>query len=356
MAVGTVHDEEQQNEFVAEVLELRYGLSADGIERVPPTDLGAVINRRVLTSGGDRVYIKEYPGGGTLHEVRAALDMAQFCFAAQLPVPRVWPDESGDVLSEFGGSAWAVVSEAPGRISPHVMSGPQAEHIGMVLGRMHRVLAAYPLPQSSQPRRWSSHPVEGALAECDALLRRLPAQLLNGPTSLRTDLAQRADDLRGEAERLRSGVPRDLVEHAIHGGFTPRHVLLVTDVVTGVIGFRCQSGMPAWELGRIALDPRTVAGNDEWLGGVIALVSAYRSENPTLPVRDITASARIALLHMLFSFGGAKTTTCCTSLEADGLRHRWADQQAAIRRVLTSLDDLEEALRSTPGHSPGTRR
>ncbi|WP_327417612.1 hypothetical protein [Streptomyces sp. NBC_01233] len=83
--------------------------------------------------------------------------------------------------------------------------------------------------------------------------------------------------------------------------------------------------------------------------------SAYvpPSENPTLPVADVLACARIAVLYMLFSFYGATTAEYDLPDEAEAdLQRHWSERQTSIRRLIESLADLEDAL-ATETARPG---
>ncbi|WP_327356346.1 phosphotransferase enzyme family protein [Streptomyces sp. NBC_01304] len=342
------------DDLAVEVLADRYGLTVEAVEKVPiGTD---TINRRVLTNGGHRLFVKEYASSADVSAARSAWDMSEFCRAADLPVPRVWPDRDGDLVAIAEGSAWAVVDEAPGRVATGAMTVPRAEHIGMVLGKMHRVLAAYPMPERVQESRWLTEPVTNAVARCDSALSLARLQGDDDLPQVRAQLDQRCQDLTKHVGRLRDGLPQHLVTQALHADFVRPNMLVLTDVVTGIIDFRSAQAIPAWELGRAAFDPRTVATSDQWLACATAMVSAYRSENPTLPLNDVLACGRIALLYMLFSFYGSTTAEYDLPYEAEvDLKRHWRERQASIGRLLDSLDDLEDTLR-TSAPLPGEHR
>lgn len=332
-----------EDEMAAEVLADRYGIEAESVEQVPMgTD---TVNWRVVTSSGQRFYAKEYPATDDLEAVRTAWDMSEFCRAAGLPVPRVWPDLDGNLLSMADGSPWAVVEEAPGKVATSAMTVALAEHTGMVLGRMHRVLAAYPLPRRRQQVRWRTGSVEDALAKCDTVLDTAHLQQADNLDQLRDQIAQRREDLHTQVGQLRAHLPEDLVEQALHADFSRTNLLVQADAVTGIIDFRAARAVPAWELGRAACDPRTLANSDQWADCVLAMTAAYRSENPTLPVAEMRHCARIALLYMLFSFYGATTAEYDLPNEAEAdLRRYWSERQTSIRRLIEGLADLEDAL------------
>lgn len=330
-------------QLTADVLEDRYGLVVDVVE---PVHMGTdTINRRVLTDDGLRLFVKQYPAMADLDEARNACDMSEYCRAAKLPVPRVWPDADDNLVTIAEGSAWAVVDEVPGRVTTSAMTVPLAEHIGVVMGRMHRALAAYPLPKRVQQTRWWTEPVEDAVAKCDTVMARARAtrQGHDRLDQLRVDLDQRRTGLRTHAAGLREHLPETLVEQALHADLTRPNLITLADAVTGIIDFRCASALPAWELGRAAFDPRTVATSTEWTACALAMVGAYRSEHPSIPMQEVRACARIALLYMLFSFYGAATAEYNLPREAEvDLKRHWRERQIAIRRLLGGLEGLED--------------
>jgi homoserine kinase type II len=338
--------------LTADVLEDRYGLVAGVVE---PVHMGTdTINRRVLTEDGLRLFVKQYPTMADLDAARNAWDMSEYCRAAELPVPLVWPDADDNLVTIAEGSAWAVVDEAPGRVTTLAMTIPLAEHIGVVMGRMHRALAAYPLPKRVQQTRWRTEPVEDAVAKCDTVMARAARQGHDHVDQLRVDLDQRRTDLRTHTAGLRERLPAALAEQALHADLTRTNLITLADAVTGIIDFRCASAMPAWELGRAAFDPRTVATSAEWTACALAMVRAYRSEHPSLPIQEVRACARIALLYMLFSFYGATTAEYDLPQEAEAdLKRHWRERQVAIRRLLSDLEGLEDELTGL-GASGGT--
>ncbi|OXY91909.1 phosphotransferase [Streptomyces diastatochromogenes] len=329
--------------LMSDVLEDRYGLAAAVIE---PVHMGTdTINRWVLTEDGLRLFVKEYRSTADVDAARTASDMSEYCRAAQLPVPRVWPDRDGDLVTLAEGSAWAVTDEAPGGVIASAMTVALAEHIGTVVGRMHRVLGAYPMPKQVQHSRWRTAAVEDAVAKCERVLATALRQRHDEVGQLRLDLDQRREDLQEHVHRLRRALPEGLVEQALHADLTRTNVIVLGDAVTGIIDFRGRRALPAWELGRAAFDPRTVATSPEWIACALAMVGAYHAENPSLPLPEVRACARIALLYMLFSFYGATTAEYGLPEEAEtDLKRHWRERQTTIRLLLDHLDDLDGAF------------
>lgn len=339
-------------ELTADVVEDRYGFTVSAVEPVPTSNETTV--QRVLTDDGRRLVVKKYRATARDDTLRIALDMSEYCRAAQLPVPQVHPDMDGYLVTIAQGNAWSVADEAPGIVSASAMTLALAEHIGSVLGRMHRVLAAYPLPERVQQCRWRTEPVERALAQCDAVLHRALRHRRVHGGQLISDLDQRREDLHGHAHRLRQQLPENLIDHALHAHMSRTHLTTADDKVTGIIGFHGSTGITAWELGRAAFEPRTVATSPNWPACAMAMLAAYREENPALPLADLRACIRIALLDLLFGLHGATTAEHELSAvaKADSQLH-WSQRQTTIRRLLDHLDDLDDAFAAL---GPGTGR
>lgn len=331
------------DEILAKVLSDRYGIQVAETARVP---MGTeTVNRRVTLTDGRRVFVKQYRTSADLEHAQAAWDMSEYCRAARVPVPRAWTNREGGTLTRFEDVTWVVVDEAPGRVATDPLTVPRAQHIGLLLGRMHRTLASYPRPARVRQTRWRTEDVDTAAAMTETVLARAAAQGDSRLGHLRVEFAQRREDLRTHVVQLRAGLPDRLVVQAGHADFTRTNLLAQEDVITAVLDFQGETCLPAWELGRAAFDPRTVANSPSWMLRALRLVEAYRAENPDLPVTDVRAIGRIALLYMLFSLYGA--TSAEYGLPADAssdLQRHWAERQVTIRRLLSNLDELEAAL------------
>lgn len=331
------------DEILAKVLSDRYGVDMAEVTLVP---MGTeTINKCVALTDGRRVFVKQYQASADLEHAQTAWDMSEFCRAAQVPVPRLWPNRDGGVLTRFEDVAWVVTDEAPGRVATGPLTVPRAQHIGLMLGRMHRALASYPLPARVRQTRWRTADVETVAAATETVLARAAAQHDHRLDQLLVELAQRRDDLRTHVPRLRAGLPDSLVAQAAHADFTRTNLLTQEDVVTAILDFQGETCLLAWELGRAAFDPRTVANSPSWMLYALRMIEAYRVENPGLPLADVRASARIALLYMLFSLYGATTAEYGLPAEAEAdLQRYWAERQVTIRHLLSNLDDVETAL------------
>ncbi|MEU7576740.1 phosphotransferase [Streptomyces sp. NPDC041068] len=331
------------DEILPKVLSDRYGIDLASAELVP---IGtAAINRRATLTDSRRIFVQQYRTTDDLERARAAWVMSEFCRTVRVPTPQVWRNRDGEILTCVDGMGWVVTDEVPGRVAAEPLTVPRAQHIGLLLGRIHRTLASYPAPARIRQARWRTAPLDRVLADTDTVLERAVAQGEPRLHQLRGDLKQRRVDVQTHAPRLRAGLPELLVAQAGHADFSHTNLLAQGDLITAVLDFQAEICLPAWELGRAAFAPHTVANSPAWPQSALRMIESYRVENPHLPLSDVRASARIALLYMLFSLDGATAAECGLSggAEAD-LRRHWAERQVAIRRLLDELDDLEAAL------------
>ncbi|MFJ8956511.1 phosphotransferase enzyme family protein [Streptomyces sp. NPDC102381] len=333
-------------EAVSGVLAERYDLDVASLQTVAAgTD---TVNRIARLTDGQRVFIKQYRSATDPERAWAAWEMSEYCARQGLPVPRVVLNSDQVLVTIAAGAAWVVTEMVDGSIAEHAMTPQTAEHIGTVLGRMHRILGQYPPPARMRHTRWRTGDVDTMLRKIDRVRQRATAQLEPRLEQLREDLDQRRQDVILHVPRLRQTLPQGLFVQAAHADFTRANLLLADDQVTAVIDFQAEQAVLAWELGRIAFDPRTVAHGLQWVQCALRMIEAYRSENPRLPDADVRACARVALLYMLMSLYGSTTREYqLPAPVAEDLCRYWDDRQVTIRRMLAQLPEIETALRAT---------
>ncbi|MCZ4100753.1 phosphotransferase enzyme family protein [Streptomyces sp. H39-C1] len=328
---------------VVEMLAARYGVRAESVEREATGT--ETRNARVHLAGGARVFVKRYRHDTDTTAVRSALAFAAYCQEAAVPTPGIWCDRDGEPVTWHAEDAWCVIDEVAGHTATTPLTVARAESIGATLGRLHRAAAKYPGPLRRRLTPWRDQSPEPVAATCERLQGHLREQ--PGPTGdLRSDqLAQRREDLLTHSRLLQKALPDHLAEQALHGDFTRPNILIAHEQVTAVIDFQALSGPAAWELGRIAFDPLTVAHSATWQDTALVTIGAYRDENPGIPAADLIATARVALLYFLFSTFGAVTDDLDVPADVRaGLGAYWNDKNATVSRLLVGLDAMEYAL------------
>ncbi|MEV3857652.1 phosphotransferase [Streptomyces sp. NPDC050095] len=331
---------------MAEVLAEQYGMDVIGCA---PVAMGTqTVNRVVELDGGHRVFVKEYRTLEEADRAWAAWEMSEYCARHRLPVPRVVLNQDGVLVTRAAGTVWVVTELADGRVADTPMTPASAEAIGAALGRMHRILAGYPAAARTRHTRWRTGEVDVMLRKVERVRQRATAQLEPRLHQLRQDLDQRCEDVRAHVPRLRAQLHSRLTVQPTHADFARTNLLLDGDRLTAVIDFQAENGVLAWELGRIAFDPRTVTHGLHWVQCALRLIEAYRAENPYLAGREVRACARIVLLYLLMSLYGATTREYqLPAAAAEDLCRYWDERQVTIRRMIAQLDEIEDALGAT---------
>lgn len=333
---------------MADRLVRAYGLDVAVVERVP---FGAETdNFSVRLTDGGRVFAKVYRDGDDLDRHAVRLESTQFARTQGVPTPAVVPDRAGRTLSREPGPALSVWEFVAAKTSTRPWSPRLAEDLGLTLGRLHRAFARHPVARrlvAVRPLWWERDPAR-ALDIADALLRRIGEPRTQADAARRDQVAVRRADLAAHAPGLTAGLP-PVSTQPVHYDFTRPNVLVgLDDTVAAVIDLHDCIAPPAWELGRIAFDPLTVATTDDWPGTALTLVAAYRSENPDLPADQVVACARMALLQAMQSFYGVREhyerPDPVHQRDLDGYWHR---RWQMTRRLLDTLPDIETALRTS---------
>lgn len=282
------------------------------------------------------VEVSQYLNQTVLREANAAMDMSEYCRAAELTVPRVLTDYNNQLVSDEGDLGACAVTEAPkGAAFTRPFTRDQAEHVGKCLAHAHRALAAYPQPASRlhpTETAWALREPERAVAahEAAALTASrsgLPEQHLREPLQfLRRCLERYTIALRDKAPETSA-----LTDHAVHGRFMPPHIRVGSPapVITGFTGRR---GLPARDLAAAAFEARTVAEGDDWIRAALGLLTSYHASHPTLPATEVAACPRIAVLNYL-----------CTPVTSP-VPSAWEHRAQAVSRLIDALPQLDEAL------------
>jgi Ser/Thr protein kinase RdoA (MazF antagonist) len=167
-------------------------------------------------------------------------------------------------------------------------------------------------------------------------------RLLADAQSERT-LRERRDQI-GRVPELLAGLPR-LTAQVLHGDYSAVNLMFSDDQLAAVIDFRPPDPfLVAYELGRIAYDPRTVTLNPDWRKAARILIAAYLEHNPGAERRDIAFSARVALIQLLTSLYGVKNHYLKPGLLQADLDAFWLMRHSAATTLLADLPRVENDL------------
>ncbi|MDR3034104.1 MAG: phosphotransferase [Kitasatospora sp.] len=346
---GVALDPQVQPELAA-VLAGAYNLTGVELERLPVGQVTVNYRARI----GDQVlFVKHYQDDTDLGAEQAAVDQTQLAGLYQVPVATPRASTDGDTVVRQNGIAVSVWDWVPGTVVENGLNPAQQRAAGHVLGRIHTAFADHPAGSgpSARLKKWMNPDLDKLDATTGKLLG------IAGERAQRDAFDEQA--LRTLAERravlpripeLLAGLPA-LTTQVLHGDYSAVNLLFQGDELTAVLDFLPPDPfLIAYELGRIAFDPRTVVLDEDWIAAGANLAGAYLQTNPNLPAADVTACARVALLQLLTSLYGVKQHYLSPGLIQEDLDQFWLLRHAAATRLLENLDDVEHALTQAAHH------
>jgi len=333
------------------VLASVYGLPGIELERLLVGQ--ATVNYRAQI-GSEELFVKHYQGSESdLGAEQAAVDQTQLAGLHQVPVAVVRPSIGGDTVVRQDGIAVSVWEWVPGAVVEDGLNPAQQRAAGHALGRIHTAFANHPAGSGPSARleKWMNPDLDKLDATTGKLLgiagERAEHDAFDEQALL--TLAERRAVLPRIPELL-AGLPT-LTTQVLHGDYSAVNLLFKGDELTAVLDFLPPDPfLVAYELGRIAFDPRTVVLDEDWIASGVNLVGAYLETNPDLPAVDVTACARVALVQLLTSLYGVKQHYLKPGLIQADLDQFWLLRHAAAKRLLDHLDDVESALTQASHH------
>jgi homoserine kinase type II len=342
---------------VAALLRTRYGLAAVGLARL---DMGqGTVNYRATVPGHDDVFVKCYPPGTNLDAELEAITLTGLAARHGVPVATVIPAAGGQAIAASGPtaiSAWQWMPGSPGRAG---LTACQAEQAGSALGRIHAAFAQLPASSGPAPQtaRWREdmdvHGLRATIGQLRSIIARRAAEGKASKFDAIADqtLAERDRDL-DRVPGLLASLPH-LSSQVLHGDFAPVNMLFGDGQLTAVLDFRPPDPfLIAYDLGRAAFFPTTIARGPGWPDAARDLVAAYLDANPAVPAADIRACARVALLQLLKSLYGVKQHYLRPGLIQDDIDTFWLQRHAAVTILLNRLAEADDLLGDLAGRLP----
>ncbi len=332
---------------VTALLESQFGLSVQSLDRLPIGQ--GTVNYRVQTDAG-LVFVKSYPAGTDLPAESAGIRLSALAAGAGVPVARPRALKGNTFIAELGGSAASAWEYVDGRVIQTGLSHAQLDAAGAALGAIHRTFASLPESRGPTPQvdSWLAFDADGFTATTDQLLALIAAK--DEPDEFDEIAGQTLRERRAQAGHIPAlidGLPSSLVAQVLHGDYSAVNLMFRSDQLAAVIDFRPPDPfLVAYELGRIAYDPRTVALARDCQDDASALISAYQRENPHAAPGDITFSARAALIQLLTSLYGVKNHYLRPGLLQHDLDAFWLLRHRAATTLLENLPAIEKNLRA----------
>jgi homoserine kinase type II len=333
-------------EHVAETLTAAYGLAHAEVRRLP---IGQGARNYTATTAERVVFVKQYPSDTDLAGELAGIGLSRVAGEAGVPVAEAIPSNRGELIVTHRGTAISVWAYVEGRPIETGWNAVQVDQAGRALGRIHRRFRA--VPESSRPADGSNEWLEFDLADMEATIDRLLA-IISARES-HDEFDKQAELTLRERQAVVGRIPGmltalpPLTSQVVHGDYSAVNLMFTDDTLAAVIDFRPPDPfLIAWELGRIAFDPRGVVLTAGWLESGLRLVRAYLEEDPGAAEADIVFCAHVALLQLMRSLYGVKNHYLKPGLLQDDLDEFWLFRHRASQALLALLDEIEDALRS----------
>jgi Ser/Thr protein kinase RdoA (MazF antagonist) len=330
---------------VAGILPLFYRIIPTALDEGPAGT--ATRNYVARDSDGGRWFVKAYPAGTDLDAERQALELGQFARLGRIPVPVVRQTLHGDLIAAAGGMAVSVAAFVENaQTAEGGLSGLRWAAVGETVGRLHRILARHP---AGPPRRVPAREVcdvKRARQRLERLLARFAKKppVSGFPAWAQETAAQRLDTLPAVAAMVKE-LPASLTVQTVHGDLASPNLLLRGQRVAALIDFRPPvHRSPAWELGRIALDPRTVLAEPDWPARLADAIAAYRAANPALPADELLAVPRIAAGYLACSVYPLSEAVDDPAGLTPELEAYGRNRHAAMTELRDRLTQAEEVL------------
>ncbi|MFB7580838.1 phosphotransferase enzyme family protein [Streptomyces hydrogenans] len=323
-----------------------FGIVAVSVEQGPSGT--ATRNYLAAEADGTRWFVKTYPPGSVLKSVEEAARLSEYARLCRVPVAAARATDEGRLTASYQGLVMTVTRYVPDAVTADgQLTGRRWEAVGEAVGRLHRGFARH---RFGPPR---TGPVDKALdlARAAVRLKTLVSRYAATPqvTAFGRWTAETAREKLArlpEAERLLAGVPRAMVSQLVHGDLSGPNVLLRGEGVAAVVDFHPPVRRGAvWELGRLALDPRTVLAQPDWPEGLGRLTAAYHALHPVVPVQELVNVARVTAAVLLMSVYPLDEVLDSPGPADASLEQYARDRYEAAAVLCDRLNEVEEVLR-----------
>lgn len=321
-----------------------YGLHSTRLTRL---DGQVAVNYRCTTADGPVVFVKYYQPGADLAAEESTMAQTRLAGAHGVPVAAVVPSVTGALITRDAGTAISVWQWMPGRTVEDGLSPAEQAASGQTLGRIHQAFAGHPAGSRPAPKAdgWLAPDLVAREATIDRLLDIIRDRA--DPDEFDRQAADTLTERRAQMRRLPAllaGLP-PLHRQVLHGDYSPKNILFDDGTVSAVVDFSpAEPFLSAWELGRIAFDPRSVVLRPDWIASGVTLVRAYLDANPQLPTADVIACARVTHIELVRSLYGVKQHYLRPGLDQADLDQFWLLRHRAAGKLLDRLGEVEASL------------
>lgn len=328
---------------LADAITTHYGCEVHEITRVP-RGLGAA-NWLVRTAGAN-YFVKQYRAGADVGREVQALELSQAVRAAGVPSPAVIPTRSGKLIGSEHDLRLSLFEYLPGTTSGVALSRPEMEQAGHTLGRLHRCLRGR-RGLDDTAKTWLALDLQRKRANFERYLaiseRRQDRDRFDRRTA--ACLIRRLE-LLPKAAALLGSLP-SLARQVVHGDYSLHNVLFRGGELVAVVDFRPpEIFLPAFEIGRAALNPETTAAGPGWLEKARAFAEHYCRANPDVGLSDVRFAPHVWAIQLVRSEYGVRQHYCGPVERQAELDRFWFERCETAERILGNLDQLSECFGS----------
>jgi homoserine kinase type II len=332
-----------------DALKNRYGLTEVKLERLP---LGqGAINYKVTSSSGI-FFAKRYTEKTDLIQEEAAIEISEVARLSGVPGATPIKSISGRFIDNNVLAPISLWHWADGVVLADSLTLQQYSAVGATLGEIHRIFAT--LPQSKFPPiksdNWKKASAPTINITIEHILEKISFRYKEGiqdkfdAEAIHT-LKERQFQLLS-LHQLLEDLPV-LGSQVLHGDYTFVNLLFKGSNIAAVLDFRPPAPfLTAYDLGRIAFHPRTVAVEENWLQIAERIISEYKRYNKNIAAQDIIFSGRVALIQLLKSLYGIKEHYFQKGLIQDDLDKFWRLRHKAVKRMLLDIKTIDDMLSS----------
>jgi homoserine kinase type II len=326
---------------LADALRRDFGQDALSIVRFAK-GMGTV-NWRVQTPAGE-LFLKQYPAHADLAAEAAALELSQSALAAGIPAPLVLPARDGRLLWSEGDLAFALFEYVPDTTSGIALNREQMAQSGRVLGRLHRLLRPMPTTYPDITDEWLAVDETSKREKLQELLLLIERREVQDDFDRRTvALLHRRIELLPRVIALLGSLP-PLTRQVLHGDYSVWNVLFRGNEVAAVVDFRPpERFLPAFEIGRAALNPETLAAGP-WLDKAVAFVEAYCAADPEVAAGDVRYAPHVWAGQLVRSEYGVRQHYLAPLEYQDDLDRFWFQRCEAAELILGNLEEISAAF------------
>ena len=289
-------------------------------------------------------FLKRFPKSANPTAEAAALRLSQAARSAGVPVPLVVPTVDGELLWSDGELTLALFEYIPSTTSGLPLSGSQMEQASQSLAQIHscfgrrsgiRDIAATWLAFNAQRKR----------AMFQRYLATIDRRQYRGDFDRRTAtlLHRRLELLPKAASLIRSLPP--LTRQVIHGDYSVWNILFRESKLAGVVDFSPpELFLPAFEIGRAALNPETMTASPRWMDRALSFAAEYCRANPAIARSDVLFAPHVWAIQLVQSEYGLRQHYFGSLSQRAELDRFWVRRCETADLILNNLDDIGDGF------------